>query len=196
VTTVDIANEMEISPGNLYYHFRGKEVIVEALYDQFDKEMTEILSARFGKAVEVKDSWFYLYVVLEQMYNYRFFYFNLTDILRRYDKLQRRFKRLIKLKITTAKSICIYLQEENILRKMEETELNRLVDQIVMTLLYWFAFNELNDRLKRKPEILMHDGVFQIMTLLAPHLMQEKIQFFTECKDLYFDLIQQAEKSL
>ena len=196
VTTVDIANEMEISPGNLYYHFRGKEVIVEALYDQFDKEMTDILSADFVKVVGIKDSWFYLYVVLEQMYNYRFFYFNLTDILRRYDRLQKRFKRLIKLKTTTTKSICTYLQEESILKKMEESEMIRLVDQIVMTLLYWFAFNELNDRLKRKPELLMHDGVFQIMTLLAPYLREEKVQFFNECKYLYFELIQRAEKSL
>ena len=32
VTSVDLANEMNISPGNLYYHFKGKEQVVEELY--------------------------------------------------------------------------------------------------------------------------------------------------------------------
>ena len=27
VTSVDLANEMNISPGNLYYHFKGKEPV-------------------------------------------------------------------------------------------------------------------------------------------------------------------------
>ena len=30
VTTTTIAEEMEISPGNLYYHFHGKEPLVMA----------------------------------------------------------------------------------------------------------------------------------------------------------------------
>jgi len=29
VTSVDLAHEMNISPGNLYYHFKGKEEVVE-----------------------------------------------------------------------------------------------------------------------------------------------------------------------
>jgi len=196
ITTVDIANEMEISPGNLYYHYRGKEVIIDALYEQFDREMVDILTAPVAESISVENSWFYLYVVLEEMYHYRFLYFNLTDIMRRYDKIQRPFKRLLKLKTNTAKSLCISLWKKEILVFSEERDLIVLVDQIVMTLLYWFSFNELSDRMKGKPELLMHEGVFQVMSLLAPYLAEDKKLFFKECKDLYFQLIRQAEKKL
>ncbi|WP_354693063.1 TetR/AcrR family transcriptional regulator, partial [Escherichia coli] len=35
VSTLEIANELGISPGNLYYHFHGKEPLVMALFERF-----------------------------------------------------------------------------------------------------------------------------------------------------------------
>lgn len=193
VTTVDIANEMEISPGNLYYHFRGKEVIIEELYDQFDREMTEILSAPMQNKISVHDSWFYLYVVFEHIYNYRFLYFNLTDIMHRYEKIQRRFKRLLKSKTATAKSMCSDMIRHDVLRFSSDDEAEALVNQVVVTILYWMSFNTLNERMSKNPELIMHEGVFQVMSLVAPHMPDEKKQFFSECKDLYRELIKNAQ---
>lgn len=38
VSTLEIANELGISPGNLYYHFHGKEPLVMALFERFQAE--------------------------------------------------------------------------------------------------------------------------------------------------------------
>ena len=66
VTTVDIANELDISPGNLYYHFHGKEQIILELYAGFELEMVDILEAPLEQSLDAQDAWFYLYIVFEQ----------------------------------------------------------------------------------------------------------------------------------
>ncbi|MGA1343220.1 MAG: TetR/AcrR family transcriptional regulator, partial [Hyphomonas sp.] len=48
LSSVDVANALEISPGNLYYHFRGKDAIIRALFDRFEEEMRVILRGSKG----------------------------------------------------------------------------------------------------------------------------------------------------
>ena len=45
-TTIDIANEMDISPGNLYYHFKGKDEIIRELFTQYELALSDTLNAR------------------------------------------------------------------------------------------------------------------------------------------------------
>ena len=192
VTTVDIANEMEISPGNLYYHYRGKELIIEELFDVFEREMIEILSAPVKKDIKLQDAWFYLYIVFEHIYDYRFLYHNLMDMIQRHEKIQRRFKRLIKMKHSTARALIKDMLHAGMLVIKDEEEQEALANQIVLTILYWMSFNMLSDRLVKSPEILMHEGVFQVSSLIAPHLSDDKKVFFDECKKLHRDFIANA----
>jgi AcrR family transcriptional regulator len=89
-TTVDIANEMDISPGNLYYHFKGKDQIIAEIFHQYEVALSGTLTAPIERPLSspgnVEENWYYLYVVLEEMYQYRFFYHNLDNILQRYRK--------------------------------------------------------------------------------------------------------------
>ena len=43
VSTMEVANEMGISPGNLYYHFHGKEPLILGLFERFQAELAPLL---------------------------------------------------------------------------------------------------------------------------------------------------------
>jgi len=48
-TTIDIANELDISPGNLYYHFKGKDQIIDELFQQYELALGSTLAAPIEK---------------------------------------------------------------------------------------------------------------------------------------------------
>ena len=183
VTTVDIANEMDISPGNLYYHFKGKEIIIEILFEKFEDEFSDILHAPINKELKIEDSWYYLYVVFEEMYHYRFIYQNLSDLLQRYEILNKRFRKLLNLKFQTAASIITTLREANILA-IDDDAVDVLVNNIIMTITYWIAYSNLKDG-KQPEQILLHKGVFQVLSLIAPFLSQGKMEYRELCKQFY-----------
>lgn len=189
VTTVDIANEMDISPGNLYYHFKGKEVIIEELFRRFDVEMTDILAQSSIDSLQVEDYWFYLFVIFEEIYKYRFLYHNINDIMRTYERIQRPFSRILKAKSATARALIEHMMRQDVLLLNSKEELEMLIQQLVMTIIYWVDYNQLiyanvkNTR-DNAHAIQMHEGVFQVMTLIGPHLAQHQHEFFNECKAL------------
>ena len=60
VSCVDLALELDISPGNLYYHYKGKEVIVVALFEMYKERMDKILSSPQDVDLKVEELFYYL----------------------------------------------------------------------------------------------------------------------------------------
>jgi len=192
-TTVDIANELDISPGNLYYHFKGKDVIIAELFGQFEQGLSEILSVPIESSLSVEDNWFYLYVVFEEMYNYRFLYRNLSNLLGRYPELKRRFRRLLKLKRAAIHAVWSTLHRESAVA-MDEDQVDALVDNMVLLLNYWLNYDHLLHE-DRQPALIIHQGVYQLMSMLAPYLGAEDRDFYSQVRDIYHNIIVPAAKA-
>lgn len=190
VTTVDIANEMDISPGNLYYHFKGKGAIIRALYDTFEHELIEILKAPIHKPLNIEDSWFYLYVVFEEIYNFRFFYQNLATILQHDPSLARRFKTLLKHKQHTSDTVLKTLVDSQVI-VIDELQGIEISQNINLILTYWLNYASLQNW-PDKHETIIHQGVFQIMSLIGPHFTNDYQHVYQELRVLYQQLLQQS----
>ena len=65
ITTTVIAEEMNISPGNLYYHFRNKDDIVNSIFVQFEADIERILTVPEGRRSNIEDVWLYLHLMFE-----------------------------------------------------------------------------------------------------------------------------------
>ncbi len=167
-SAVDIANALEMSPGNLYYHFKGKDAIIRALYDGFEHEMRIILRGTRGKITSIEDNWIYNYIILEEIFDFRFFYRNLGELLARYPDLAMRFRTLLAQKRRTITDLLHDLKKSNVLfldPPMQEV----LTDQILSAMTFWLSMDLIEGQ-HGEPAALIHKTVFQIMALVAPHM--------------------------
>ncbi len=195
-TTIDIANEMDISPGNLYYHFKGKDEIIGELFQQYEVALSETLTAPIerplsDKESNVEDNWYFLYVVMEEMFQYRFLYHNLEDILYRYPRIRKRFRRLIQLKRAALYAICQTLLKQAVIDTQDQ-QLLGLVDNMTLTLTFWFSYDQLlNDN--RPAQVTIHQGVLQLLTMVAPYLGDDQLSFYRDCEAIYASMLEQTD---
>lgn len=182
VTTVDIAAAIEISPGNLYYHFKGKPTIILELYEEFEAEIVDILNAPLTE-LEGDDSWIYIYVLFERIYQFRFFYQNQHDILQRVPELKPRFKRLLNRKFKTFVSLLDNLREAGVVTMTDE-ELGVIAENIVLLQTHWLNYLEV--RVGELEEgVMLHRGVFQMISMMTPFLTQEHSEIKERFLDIY-----------
>ncbi|MBS0591653.1 MAG: TetR/AcrR family transcriptional regulator [Proteobacteria bacterium] len=173
VTTNHIADELEISPGNLYYHFRNKENIVEHIFARFESRMDEALLVPDDRLPTLEDVWLQLHMVFECMWDYRFLYRDLVDILSRNRKLRAHFARILTRAGASTRDVLTGLAQAGIVRATAD-EIRATAENVLLVTTFWLNFNAVRgsgDAHKTAPsqEDLTH-GIYQVMLLIAPFL--------------------------
>ena len=164
VTTNAIADEMDISPGNLHYHFKSKSDLVEALFSSFDNEMTALLVHQNEQDADVVSAWMQLHLLFELMWANRFIYRDLSHLLQKYPRIRRRAAQLLHRKISVAQRGC------EAFGVMEETgDSAALARNIVVVMTYWLSF-ELACRVEGNEQNRFGRGVYQVFSMLLPYL--------------------------
>lgn len=129
ITSVDIANELDISPGNLYYHFKGKDEIINALVDSYIAKINAIDQS----SNDSLDFYKYLFHCLEAMHLFRFLFQNIAEISAQYPSITTKLQRLSKFQRQYLRSALIQQQQNDIL-KGSSADLDLLLDVISLTL--------------------------------------------------------------
>src|SRR5690242_6463747 len=175
VTTGHIADELNISPGNLYYHFRNKDDIIGDLYAALEARIAPLTAIPPDRAPHVDDLWLLLHLLFERMREYRFFYRDLDEITSRNRKVAQRFAAFNRRGEATVIELCNGLVRSGAMRATER-EIAALAQNVLMVATYWMSWQRISGRL---PAAQDTDGIadtrlaqaaYQAMALIAPYL--------------------------
>ena len=166
VSTNHIAAYMEISPGNLYYHFANKQEIVAELFAEYERGVDNFLRPPQSSSVGVDDMRFYLQCLFESNWNYRFFYRDLEHLLDSDRQLAERYRQFSRRCLAQGQGILDAFAQAGVLRLQPgQAEALALNSWIILT--SWTRFlvtaQETSAQLS---EAVVKRGIFQVLTMV------------------------------
>lgn len=188
VTTSAIADELNISPGNLYYHFRNKDDIVNALFEQFERDIDRLLDVPEGRERGFEDAWLFLHLLLETVWRFRFVYRDLNNLLARNRRIETHFRAILERKTRAARNLCAAFVDARS-HPAAQRELDALATNMTVVATYWLSYEYVsNARRFGDPayqSAAMARGAYQVLALLAPYLGERDRTLFARLADEY-----------
>ena len=192
VSTNHIAAHMEISPGNLYYHFPNKQAIIAVLFGEYETLVLSFLRAPEGRLATVADKHFYLQQLLDAMWRYRFLYRDIEHLLRSDNELAARYRLFSQNCLKQAQLIYASFVEAGIL-KMTPLQIESLTLNAWIILTSWVGFlcttRENSDQLS---EQAIKRGVYLLLMLEAGFVTDQAREAVDEVIREYYVALETA----
>ena len=187
VSTTLISSELGISPGNLYYHYPAKDELINSLFERYEKALSELLQAGDGVR-NVEDAWFFLHSLFEIVWEYRFLYRDLNDLLSKNRLLETRFQAVLKNKIRSVRSLLSGMSRAGAI-DLDARELEPTANCMVVLLTYWLSFEYVRDpRHALEPDnaqAALLRGAQHVLNVLAPYLEAGQRQHLLQLTGAY-----------
>ena len=172
VSTTLISAELNISPGNLYYHYPAKDALINSMYDRFERSLNELLNAS-DDVRDVEDAWFFLHSLFELIWQYRFLYRDLNDLLSKNRRLEMHFQTVLKNKTRAIKALLDSMNRSGAIT-IEPASVEPIATSMVVLITFWLSFEYARDpRRALEPEGVQASllrGAHHVLNLLVPYL--------------------------
>jgi AcrR family transcriptional regulator len=172
VSTTLISAELDISPGNLYYHYPAKDELINSLFSRYDRALTPLLNAA-DEVQNIEDAWLFFHMLYELIWQYRFLYRDLNDLLSKNRRLETQFQLVLKSKSRAVSALLGGLGSSGAMR-MHLREAEPVSTSMVVVLTYWLSYEYVRDpRHALEPEAAQRSllrGAAHTLSLLLPYL--------------------------
>ncbi len=178
-TVRSIAEEVGISHGNLCYHYKNTDALIEALYDRLVEEVDEQVLREYGLEnglevmVQQAEATFHL------LYKYRFLLLDFVRIIRRIDSVREKFRVLIQLRRQQFRIGLNHLIAQGLMREEWEPGLyDHLITNMLIVGDNWIAHAEIHFDEKGEHVIAYYLQAF--LGLLVPYFTDEGLREYRQ----------------
>ncbi len=186
-STNHIALELEISPGNLYYHYPNKEQLIEQLFSNYEEALQPLIQQTFTEPLSIEDIWFFLHLNFELALEYRFIYQDSDYITSKCPSLTAKFQQLLTALYRTLVRLLTALSASGTLlvtscNVIEDISLNML---LICT--QWIHFKKHLSGISEANIAGDHfnQGIYQVLSLLLPYLDQPHQEHLQKLREAY-----------
>jgi len=142
-TTNDIANEADISPGNLHYHFHKKSLLVDALVAEFQADVRRALHPPTNDETTLDDFWAFLHLLLEVFTAYRFLMRDMETLVSSYPTVGRALKGF-SLALVAIMRLYVESLRDSAVLEVNDQEVPVMCRNLVVILLFSERFDEIS----------------------------------------------------
>lgn len=138
VSIADIAEELQISKGNLTYHFKRKEDIMQAILDLMQPRFPEKIPTNL---LELHDYFTHLQNVTQDN---AFYFRNYTQVSELSERQRQKQKQAFHIHKTVMRQAISSLMDEGLIRReLTSLQYEALTDNLFMLAVYWCSFQEI-----------------------------------------------------
>lgn len=175
VTTNHLAAHLEMSPGNLYYHFKNKQEIIFELFLSYEERVDNNLNVPADRQLTVEDKLNYLQNIFQGLWEYRFIHRDMEHLLLAEERLHARYRDFFRRCQQKTEAIYQGLHDANIIQ-ISPRDIQGLALNTWIVVTSWYSFLQCN-LLSNSDESITLDmlkgGVYQIFQLERPYLTNE-----------------------
>ncbi len=172
VSTNHIADALGMSPGNLYYHFRHKEEIISALFEQQFAQADQLYTLPADRLPTLADLQQLVRATFALSWNFRFIYRELIALLRRDPALQARWVAVRARGFAGFHELVAQFVSAGVLRDpADPAVVTRLAELCWLISEFWLASIEVSGQAVDSAE--MERGVALMMQVLDPFILPQ-----------------------
>ncbi len=186
-STNHIALELEISPGNLYYHYPNKEQLIEQLFSNYEQALQPLIQQTFTEPLSIEDIWFFLHLNFELALEYRFIYQDSDYITSKCPSLTAKFQQLLTALYRTLVRLLTALSASGTLLVTASNVIEDISLNMLLICTQWIHFKKHLSGISEANIAGDHfnQGIYQVLSLLLPYLDKPHQEHLQKLREAY-----------